>query len=85
MLYKALFITMGMTPSPNSVGFSTLTPPFIHEARQLQQERRTKSTYLACQVEIRMVGQIDWCGLTGLSSVVDDKLSTIQGVCHPDF
>lgn len=32
-----------------------------------------------------MVGQIDWCGPTGLGSVVDHKLPTVQRVRHPDF
>jgi hypothetical protein len=32
-----------------------------------------------------MVGQINWSGLAGLCSVVDYKLPTIQGICHPDF
>lgn len=48
-------------------------------------ESRGKVTYLACQVEIRMVGQADWCGLTGLSSIVDHELPTVQRVCYPDF
>lgn len=47
--------------------------------------RSSKHTYLACQVEIRMVRQINRCGPTGLRSVVDHELPTIQGVRHPDL
>lgn len=32
-----------------------------------------------------MVGEINWSGLAALGSVVDYKLSAIQGICHPDF
>lgn len=69
-------------------------PRSFHKARGRREEasyiyaaagEHSKSTYLARQVEIGMVGQTDRCGLTGLGSVVDHKLPTIQRVSHPDF
>lgn len=41
--------------------------------------------HLPCEVEVRMVCQVDGCCLAGMSSVVDGKLPATEGIGHPDF
>lgn len=41
--------------------------------------------YLPCQVEVRVVGQVDGRRLAALSSVVDGQLAAMQRVGDPDL
>lgn len=41
--------------------------------------------YLPCQVEVRVVGQVDGRRLATLSSVVDGQLAAVQRVGDPDL
>lgn len=46
---------------------------------------RAPHAYLPCQVEVRVVCQVDGCRLAALSSIVDGQLAAIERVGDPDL